>query len=75
MHVEVLRDGLIDRDEEVFELDRAMAGVQLADHLPGCEVQRGVKAHGAVALVVVAGALRGPGEQKDAARLSLPPAQ
>jgi hypothetical protein len=59
MHVEVLRDLLIDRLQELVKLDRAMAVVQLADYLAGREVKRRVQARGAVALVVVGRALRG----------------
>ena len=52
------------RGQELLELDRAMAGVQRADDLAGAEVQRGVEARGAVALVVVGGALGEPGQHR-----------
>lgn len=42
VHVEVLGDLLVDGSQELLEHDRAMAGVQLADHLPGRQVQCGV---------------------------------
>jgi hypothetical protein len=34
---------LVDRLEELQELDRPVAPVQLADHLAGLDVQRGVR--------------------------------
>ena len=50
--------------QELLELDRAVAGVQRADHLAGGEVQRGVQARGARALVVVRRALRRAGQHR-----------
>ena len=57
MDVELGRDLAVERLQELLELDRAMAAVQRADHLAGGEVQRGVEARGAGALVVVGRAL------------------
>src|SRR5664280_714701 len=46
---------LVDGDEELLELDRAVAGVQRPDHLAGGDVQRGEQAARPVTLVVVGG--------------------
>ena len=53
VHVEVLGDSLVDGVEELLELDRAVAGVQLADHLSGREIQRGVQVAGSGLPVVM----------------------
>ena len=45
------------RLQELLELDRAVSAVQRPDHLAGAEVQGGVEARSAVALVVVRRAL------------------
>jgi hypothetical protein len=50
--------------QKLLELDRAMARVHGADHLAGREIQRGVQARGAVALVVVRGALGRAGQHR-----------
>ena len=47
----------VDGGQELLELDRAVAAVQRADDLAGGDVQRGVEARRAGALVVVGGAL------------------
>ena len=64
VHVEVVGDLAVDGLQELLELDRAVAAVQRADHLAGRDVQRGVEAGGARALVVVGGALRGAGQHR-----------
>jgi hypothetical protein len=55
--VELPRDFAIEGLQELLELDRAVAAVQAADDLAGGDVQRGVQTRGAVARVVVRGAL------------------
>ena len=62
--VEVGGDLAIERGQELLELDRAVAGVQRADDLAGGDVQRGVEARGAGALVVVGGALGRAGQHR-----------
>ena len=64
VHVEVLGDLLVDRLQELVELDRAVTVVQPADHLAGGEVERRVQAGGAVALVVVGRALGRAGQHR-----------
>ena len=59
MHVELGGDLSVEGLQELLELDRAVAGVQGADHLAGGEIERRVQARGAGALVVVGRALRG----------------
>ena len=54
--------------EELQELDRAVALVQRADHLARLDVQRGVEAGGAVALVVVGRALGRAGQHRQGRR-------
>ena len=44
VNVEVFGDLCVDGLQELPELDRAMAGVQPADHLSAGEIQRGVEA-------------------------------
>ena len=44
MHVQVGGDLAIKGLQELLELDRAVAGVQRADHLARRDVQRGVEA-------------------------------
>jgi hypothetical protein len=51
--IEVAGDLAVDRLQELVKLERPVAVVQLADHHPGREIQGGVEAGGAVALVVV----------------------
>ena len=58
----------VDRLQELRELDRAVALVQGADDLPGLDVQRGVEARGAVALVVVGRALGRAGQHRQRRR-------
>ena len=62
--VEPGRDFAVDRVEKPLELDRSVASVQRAQHLAGAEVQGGVEARRAVALVVVRGALGDPGQHR-----------
>ena len=64
VHVELGGDFAVEGLEELLELDRAVAGVQRADHLAGRDVQRGVEARGAGAFVVVGRALRGAGQHR-----------
>ena len=47
VHVELGGDLAVEGLQELLELDRAVAGVQRADHLAGGDVQRGVEARGA----------------------------
>jgi hypothetical protein len=61
VNVELGGDVAVDGDQELLELDRAVARVQRADDLARGDVQRGVEAGGARALVIVRRALRVPG--------------
>jgi hypothetical protein len=58
--VEIGRDLAIESLQERLELDRPVPAVQRPDHLAGAEVQGGVEARGAVALVVMRRALGQP---------------
>jgi hypothetical protein len=62
--VEVFGNLLLDRLQELVELDRAVSLVQGADHLARGEIQRRVQARGAVALVVMGRALRRAGQHR-----------
>ena len=53
VHVEVVGDVLVDRGQELAELDGAVAAVQFGDYLPGGDVERGEQAGHAVTEVVV----------------------
>lgn len=53
MNVQVRRDSFVDRGEELLELDRAVASMQLADHRAIGDVERGEQAGDVVAVVVV----------------------
>jgi hypothetical protein len=53
VHLQLRWDFLVEGLHEFLELDRAVAGMQTAEHLPGREVQGGVEAAGSVPLVVV----------------------
>jgi hypothetical protein len=64
VHVELGGDVLIDRLQELQELDRAVTRVQLADHLATLNVQRGVQAGGAVPPIIVRGAFGGAGQHR-----------
>ncbi len=64
MHVELGGYLFVDLLEELLELDRAVAGVQRADHLAGGDIQRCEEAAGAVAFVVVGGARRRAGQDR-----------
>jgi hypothetical protein len=64
VHVEIVGHLAIDRLQELLELDRAVTAVQLADDLAGGEITRGIEARGAVALVVMCGALRDAGQHR-----------
>ena len=55
--VELCRHLALERDQELLELERPVAGVQRPDHLPGRDVQRAVQARDPRALVVVSSAL------------------
>jgi hypothetical protein len=54
----------VDLVQEVPEVDGAVLGGQLADHLAGGGVQRGEQVDGAVPDVVKAAPLGGPGEHR-----------
>jgi hypothetical protein len=64
-------DLAVDGLQELLELDRAVAGVQGADDLARREVQGGVEAGGARALVVVAGALGHAGQHRQDRRAAI----
>jgi len=64
VHVELGGDIAVDRLEELQELDRAVALVQRADHLPAPEVQSGVQAGGAVPLIIVRRSLGRAGKHR-----------
>ena len=68
MHVEVRRDVLVDRLEELQKPIGAVALVQRADHLPVGDVQRGIEAGGAVALIVVRRSLGRAGKHRQCGR-------
>src|SRR4051794_31978228 len=61
---QVVGDFLVDRGQELLELDRAVPRVQGADDLAGGDVECGVETGGAVALVVVGCALGGAGQHR-----------
>jgi hypothetical protein len=71
VHAELLGNVGVDRFEEFQELDRAVALVQRADDLARLDVERGVEAGGAVALIVVGGALGRPGQHRTGRRGSI----
>jgi hypothetical protein len=73
VHVELGWHLVVDRLQEPLELERAVTGVQRADHLAAGRVERGEQARSAVALVVVRAALRHARQQRLAAieRLNL----
>lgn len=54
MHVEVGWYGGFDLIEELAEFDGAMAGITLADHPAGSDVERGEQRGGAMTFVVMA---------------------
>src|SRR6476620_35340 len=60
MHIEFSGDCYIDGAQEFEELSRAMAPVQLTNHLTASHVERSKQAGGAVARVVVSAPLRDP---------------
>jgi len=69
VHLKLGRDLALERRQEALELDRAMAGVQRADHLAGGGVERRDQAAGAVALIVVGGARRRAGWRRPRAAI------
>jgi len=64
VHGQVGWDLAVDGGEKLLELDRPMPRVQPADHPSSGDVQRGIEAGGAIALVVVRGTLRRPGQHR-----------
>ena len=58
----------VDAFEKLEELNRAVALMQGADNLAGLDVQRGVEAGGAVALIVMGRALGGAGQHRQRRR-------
>jgi hypothetical protein len=70
-HVELGGDFLVDLLKELLELDRAVAGVQRADHLAAGRVERGEHARGAMALVVVRRAGRRAGQHRQRRRAAI----
>jgi hypothetical protein len=47
VNVEAVGDLAVDGLQELLEFDRAVAGVQRADHVAGGDIERGVEAGGA----------------------------